>query len=230
METLPSTRELRVLQLKPLPLFRALGDPDLRRLAEAASLRRCETGDTLFRQGLPADAFFVILDGAVQVTRTGANGREQVLHVFGAGNLVGEVPAFRGGDYPATGACTQESRVLWIPRAGLVRILRETPDMALALLAGVCERLRVFVELVDGLALKDVTGRLAAHLLRLRQEQQVDTIDLPSTKAALATFLGTVPETLSRRLRTLQEEGLIRVKGRRIELLKPSGLRALADV
>jgi CRP/FNR family transcriptional regulator len=230
METLPSTRELRVLQLKPLPLFRALADADLRRLADAASLRRYLQEETLFRQGTSADAFFVILDGAVQVTRAGAGGREQVLHVFGPGNLVGEVPAFRGGEYPASGLCAQEARVLWIPRSGLVKVLRETPEMALALLAGVCERLRVFVELVDGLALKDVSGRLADYLLRLRQEQQRDVVDLPTTKAALATMLGTVPETLSRRLRSMQQDGLVSVQGRRIQLLDHRGLRALADV
>lgn len=230
METLPSTRELRVLQLKPLPMFRALDDADLRRLADAASLRHYLPADTLFRQGTPAEAFFVILDGSVQVVRMGAGGREQVLHVFGAGHLVGEVPVFRGGEYPASGVCAQDARVLCIPRAGFVKMLGETPDVALAMLAGVCERLRVFVDLVDGLALKDVTGRLAEYLLRLRQEQARDKVELPTTKAALATQLGTVPETLSRRLRTLQQEGLVRVEGRRITLLKPASLRAIAEV
>jgi len=230
MEVLPSTRELRVLQLKHLPLFRALEEKDLRRLAGAASLQRYAPDDLLFRQGAAAEAFFVVLDGSIQVSLLGVSGREQVLHVFGPGNLVGEVPAFRGGNYPASGRATGESRVLHIPRQGLLQIMRETPDVALALLAGICERLKVFVDLVEGLAHKDVGARLAAHLLQLGREQNTTRIRLPTTKTALAAHLGTVPETLSRRLRLFQDEGLIQVRGRQIELLKPQALRIVAEV
>ncbi len=229
MEILPSTRELRVIQLKHLPLFRELEEKDLRRLATAASLRRYAPDDLLFRQGAAADAFFVVLDGSVQVSLLGVSGREQILHVFGPNNLVGEVPAFRGGSYPATGTATAESRVLHIPRQGLLQVLRETPDVALALLAGICERLKVFVELVEGLAHKDVGARLAGHLLQLSREQKTTSIRLPTTKTVLAAHLGTVPETLSRRLRLFQDEDLIRVKGRQIDLLKPRSLQILAE-
>lgn len=230
MELLPSSRELRVLHLKAFPIFKTLSEQALRRLAEIASLRRYVDGEALFLQGESAAAFYLVLDGGIRVVRTGASGREQTLHMFHAGQLVGEVPVFRGGTYPATAISASETRALHIPRAQFEILLREIPDMALAMLAGVCERLRIFVDLVEGLALKDVVGRLAGYLLRLQDEQGKDTVVLPTTKLALATQLGTVPETLSRRLRTLQEEGLIKVAGRRIEILKRRNLAALADL
>lgn len=228
MDILASSRELRAQLLKPFPLFRALAGADLLRLAGLASLRHYAEGEVLFRQGTAAEAFLVVLEGSVQIARTAPDGREQILHVFGKGQMVGEVPVFRNGDYPATGISVGETRALFVPRAGIVQMLRETPDVALAFLAGVCERLRVFVDLVDGLALKDGTARLAGHLLRLRADQGRDDLSLPTTKAALAQQLGMVPETLSRRLRDLQAQALIRVQGRTIHLLDLAGLRAVA--
>ena len=229
MNILASTREVRAQLLRPLPLFRSLSDTDLRRLSELATLRHCTAGEVLFRQGTPAEAFYVVLDGTIKIVRSSQDGREQTLHVFGLGQLVGEVPVFRNNDYPATGVCEQDARVMHISRAGILDILRETPDVALAFLAGVCERLRIFVDLVDGLTLKDGTARLAGCLLRLRREQGSDALTLACTKSSLATQLGMVPETLSRRLGTLQSGTFIRVQGRKITLLNPEGLRALAE-
>ncbi len=230
MDTLFSTRETRVQLLKPLPIFRSLGDADLRRLATMARLHVYAPDEVLFRQGAAADAFFVVIEGAVRVVLGGTDGREQILHVFGPGQLVGEVPVFRNLDYPASGIGTGMVRAMQIPRAGFLQMLRDSPDIALAMLAAVCERLRVFVALVDGLQLKDGTARLADYLLRLRREPGGAEVVLPVAKATLAAQLGMVPETLSRRLRTLQSEGLIHVRGRRMSLRDESGLRALAEI
>jgi CRP/FNR family transcriptional regulator len=88
------------------------------------------------------------------------------------------------------------------------------------MLAMLSLRLRRFASQVESLSLKEVPGRLAAHLVYLAEEQgRTDQVVLDIPKGQLASLLGTSPETLSRIFARMSEEGLIRVDGKRIELL-----------
>ncbi len=95
-----------------------------------------------------------------------------------------------------------------------------TPSLALSMLAMLSLRLRRFAAQVESLSLKEVPGRLAAHLIYLTEEQnRTDQVMLDIPKGQLASLLGTSPETLSRIFSKMSDEGLIRVDGKRIELL-----------
>lgn len=228
MRTVPATLPLLTRLTDRTTLFQGLSTPDRERLLNRVVMLAATPGDVLFRQGTDARSTYLVLDGQVEVRRADSAGHEQVLHVFGTGQLVGEVPMFRGGCYPASAVCVAEARLIRIDRTALQDSLHRSPELALALLAAVCERLRTFVDLVESLALKDGSGRLASALLQLADAAGGPQVRLPSTKAALAAHLGMAPETLSRRLRSFQDQGLIRVRGRTIELLQPDRLRILA--
>ncbi len=66
--------------LKGCPLFPGLEAGDLRELAALAQVARAGKGDTLFREGEPAEGFFLLVEGRVKLTKIGAGGREQILH------------------------------------------------------------------------------------------------------------------------------------------------------
>jgi CRP/FNR family transcriptional regulator len=228
MQRLASTAEERAEALAACPLFADLSAADLRALAGVAVRRGYEKGETLFLQGRPAEGFFLPVAGRVRVSRYSAEGREQVLHLFGPGEPVGEVPVFEGGAYPATATAQEALESLYLPREGFRRLAGESPELLLRLLGCLAGRLRHFVELVDDLALKEVAARLARHLLVLSAAAgEADRVELESSKAVLAARLGTLAETLSRTLGRLQERGLVAVDGRRIEL---RDRRALADL
>ncbi len=98
------------------------------------------------------------------------------------------------------------------------------------MLAVLSRRLRRFAALVDDLALKEVPGRLAAHLLILSGRQQGnDNLELEIPKTLLAAMLGTIPETLSRILTKMVKQGLIQSDGPRIRILDRETLQDLAD-
>jgi CRP/FNR family transcriptional regulator len=98
------------------------------------------------------------------------------------------------------------------------------------MLAVLSMRLRQFTVQVESLSLKEVPGRLASYLMVLREEQGgADLVTLGISKGQLARLLGTIPETLSRMFAKMSDQGLIRVDGRRIRLLDPGGLEALAE-
>lgn len=208
------------------PLFEGLEPEDLKAVALSTAGRSYRSGEMLFLAGQEAQGFFLLLEGQVKLSRFGADGREQVLHILGPGQPCGEVPVFEGGAYPATCTALGPVRALYLPRAAFLDLAQRRPQILLGMLAILSRRLRALVELVDDLALKEVAPRLARQLLA--EAGGGDTLRLAVSKATLAARLGTIPETLSRVFARLQRDGLVRVEGRTVRILDPTGLRRLS--
>ena len=207
-------------------MFQHLGDAGLDRLARISRQLSFQRGQTVFRRGEPAKGLFLVMDGRVKVFRYSADGKEQVLDVFGPGELFAEVPMFDGGDYPADCEALQDSVLLCLYRDDLRAEAREDVDFILGIMAVLAKRLRGFVELIDDLSLKEVAPRFARFLLK---EAEGKRVNLRIPKRILASLMGTSPETVSRTLGRLQEEGIVSVEGRVILIHSPERLQAMLD-
>lgn len=216
--------------LKKVEMFGGLSTTQLSALSKVVVLRVIAAGEILFLQDDQAAGFYIVVDGGLQVYRTGMDGRRQILHVFTKpGDVCGEVAVFEGGEYPAAAEAVGSTTVLYVPRDTFLRLARAEPDMLLAMLAVLCRRLRRFVGLIDDLSLKDVGARLARYLVDRAEEAGKNVIRLTISKGMLASQLGTIAETVSRTLRKMQEQGLIAVDGREIRILDREGLEGLAE-
>ena len=210
-------------------LLREMKPAFLEALAEIAVERTLSGDEMLFMQHQEATGFYLICSGAVKVYRIGGDGREQLIHQFGAGEVVGEVPVFQGAAYPACATALKKSKVLYFARNRFVDLGRQQPEIFLNMLAILSRRLRQFVELIDDLSLKDVTARLAKFLLRNCGPGTSQTVELEQSKGALASRLGTIPATLSRTFKKLQDSGAIKVSANRIEILDCELLASIAS-
>ncbi len=212
----------RELLLAESLLFKGLEPPLLTRLAATAQERHFAKNEAIFLEGDAAAGFYLIAQGQVKIFKTSLEGREQILHVFGRGEPFGEVPVFSGqAVFPASAVSLSAAELLFFPRREFVSLISASPEMALSMLAVLSRRLRQFAAQIESLSLKEVPSRLAAHLLYLAEEQgRTDEVTLDIPKGQLASLLGTSPETLSRILASMSAEGLIRVEGRRIQLLR----------
>lgn len=210
-------------------MFADLPAGELTALADVATARSFVAGDLLFYQGDRAEGFYVIGKGRLKICRFGPDGREQILHHMTDGDLAGEVPVFQGGRYPATAMAESDLQTLYIPGDAFLELGERRPQLLLDMLAILSRRLRGFVELIDGLALREVSARVAAYLLRQVREQGGDAVRLETSKASLAARLGTVAETLSRTLKKMQTRGMITVDGRTIRVEDAAALRRLAE-
>jgi CRP/FNR family transcriptional regulator len=152
-------------------------------------------------------------------------GKEHILHIFGPGEPVGEVPVFSNQPFPATAEAIIKSSLYFFPRKDFVALIERNPSIALNMLAVLSRRLRQFATQIENLSLKEVPARLAGYLLYLADEQEHrDVVQLPVSKGQLASLLGTIPETLSRIFARMSDEGLIAVDGRSIAILDRDGL------
>jgi CRP/FNR family transcriptional regulator len=219
----------KLAAVREVAFFQGLPEEQLAKLAEIAVTRRYEKGETLFPADVPADGFYSLVNGRVKVFRTSPAGKEQILHVFGAGEAVGEVPVFEGATFPAQCEAVEPCEALFFPRNAFRNILRDDPDLAMRMMAMLSQRLRILVNKIDDLSLKETPARVAAHLLLLRSSTDSDTFRLDLPKGQIALYLGTIQETLSRIFKRFTDEGLIEIKGREITILDRERLRELAD-
>ncbi len=210
--------------LRKTPLFANLSPGDLDRIGRIVSLRRVAKREAVFRDGDTAEGFFVVASGSVKVFKLSEDGKEQVLHILEAGHSFAEATLFEGGAYPASAEALADSELLFLPKKAFVELLENNPKMALRMLGSLAKWLRRMTDLVENLALRDVEARLVLYLAEgMRQRGIVladgAEFDLPVGKNVLASRLGTVPETFSRTLKKLQEQGIIQVQGKRIRIL-----------
>lgn len=216
--------------LRSCQLFGGLPLTDLQNVAELAVVKSLDKGEYLFREGDPARGFYVVQRGAVNVHRVNAAGKEQIIHIFRAGDSFAEVALASPTGYPADARVIEPTQVLLIQKDGILELVKRQPELALRMLGSMSSHLRVLVGQLEDLTLKDVETRLANWLVKrcpdLQSEKAVG-IELGMTKRVLAAELGTVSETLSRTLASFRTRRLISVKGKTITVLSPSALNAL---
>ncbi len=220
----------RVQFISQVPLFQGLPERQLVELTEITVERSFAKGDPVFFEGDEGNGFYVITSGKIRIFKVSPEGKEQILHMFGPGEPFGEVPVFEGGRFPANAEALESCSLLFFPRRDFVRLIEKNPSLALNMLAVLSRRLRFFTRLVDDLSLKEVPGRLAAHLLNLSSRNGLsDLVELDMAKTHLASLLGTIPETLSRILSRLVKSELIEMEGPRIRILDRENLEHLAE-
>jgi CRP-like cAMP-binding protein len=220
--------------LRKALLFANLPPDDLRCLADIAILRRCEKKKTIFREGDRADGFFIVSAGSVKVFKLSEDGKEQVLHIVGPGQSFAEATVFEGGTFPAHAEALDDSELAFLPKKQFIDLLERNPRIALRMMSSLSKWLKRMTDLVESIALRDVESRLVRYLSEEMKNRGVAPKDgtvyeLNIGKKVLASRLGTVPETFSRTLKKLQEEGKIRVKGKQILILKADSLFSLPE-
>lgn len=214
--------------LRGWQLFSYLPAGDVARLAIIATQQTFRARERVFREGEPADAFWLLLRGRVRIFKVSAGAREQILRIVHPGESFGEAAALLEGPYPAHCQCISRATVVRFPADAFRGVLRENPQLAINVIVALSQLLRGFAALVDTLALREVPARVAKHLLDLSVQDANGWIALDSSKRALAARLGTVSETLSRSLRRFREDGMIEMAGSRIRLLDRAALVRVA--
>ncbi|HVT71715.1 MAG TPA: Crp/Fnr family transcriptional regulator [Lacunisphaera sp.] len=228
MPTTPRSAALRLTgltgTLRCCQLFTGLSAEDLAAIAGFVQPLNLAKGDYLFHEGEPARGFYLVQAGAINIHRVSAAGKEQVIHVFRAGESFAEAALASPTGYPADARAVEASTVLLLPKGPILELLGRRPDLAVRMLGSMSAHLRVLVGMLDDLTLKDVETRLLNWLVKHGRGGAV--IQLPGTKRVLAAELGTSSETLSRTLARLRDRKLISIAARSITVHDPAALAA----
>lgn len=220
-------------QIKKIAEISLFADLTLKQLEEIASIaieQKWKRRQLVFNEGDESNGFYAIISGSVKIFKLSPDGKEQILHFMGPGEPFGEAAVFAGEHFPASAQTLTDCRILFFPRRAFVELIAKNPSLSLNMMAFLSRRLRVLANLVEGLSLKEVPGRLAAYLLYSgKHRNNSDILELDISKNQLASLLGTIPETLSRILNRMDRDNLIKTGAHRIQLLDRQGLIELSE-
>jgi len=222
-----------IADLKKAGLFSRLGKEELRALAAIAQVQEAAAGEMIFAAGDQATGFHVLVDGQVKLYKISPEGKEYVLRLVAPGETFAEAAAFAGATYPVFAEALAPSRLAFFAAPHFRDLIRSHPQLALNLIGTMAELLQTLNRKIDDLSMRNVAARLSHHLLMEAQRQHGGcrdgvVVELGTSKATLASSLGTISETLSRTLRKLQEEKLIEVARNQVTLLNCRGLQLIA--
>ena len=176
---------------------------------------------------------FVIERGLVRVSRTSRQGRELVLGLFGAGDMLGELGLLEASGARTADAMAVEATIcVALTRDDLRGVIRKTPELVLRLLATLVDRIRLKDDELADVAFLDLPGRLAHKLLQLADQhgEEVEdgvriTVRVP--QGELAAMVGSSRENVNRALGRFVTSGAVAIEHGTITILDPAALRSL---
>lgn len=211
--------------LRRVPYFARLSFDELVQIAEMTTAYCYERGDLIMLEGEQNSSLYYVHAGLVKVFKTSVTGREQMLHLIGAGETFNDVPVFDGGLNPASAAAMEHSVIYVIRATGLRGMIATNPAVAEAVVRILASRLRDLVALVENVSLRSVTARVAKILLD--QESQEGEAIYFLTQQEMAALAGTVREVVGRALKELEMAGAIEMRQGRARVVDRARLRLL---
>lgn len=219
-----------ISELKRCYLFAELDTAQLERVVREVRMLRLDKSEVLFRQGDPAERFFLVRQGQIKLFRLSPEGNEKVIELIQPGQTFAEALMFSAArGYPVHAQAIEPSELYSFDNRGFKAVLRESVDTCFRLMAGMSMRLHQQVNEIDRLTLHSATYRLVSYLLQETTDSagSEQHVDLPTTKSLIASRLSIQPETFSRILSRLSRDGLIDVQGTHIVLRDIPALRRL---
>ncbi len=209
--------------LKSIPYFSGLKPAELDSVSKFIFERRYDQDEIILLEGDAAEAAYFVALGIVKVFKTSPDGKEQILEIMRPGESFNDVPMFNGGLNPASAQAMGTVLLYGITRSNLEAIIHRQPQVAVDVITVMVHALRHMISLVEDLSFRHVTGRVAKILLEYAGNEK-DT-EPRLTQRDMAAMAGTVREVVSRSLKALEEEGLIRIDHHRIVIINEAALK-----
>ena len=219
VQTDPSLENIHSI-LGHLPLFHALNEGQLSRVAAGTSVVRLERGDILFHRGDKAVGFYVVVYGQIKLSISSAQGAQKIVEIISQKQSFGEAVMFLERNYPVSAEALVDSLVLHVAKDKVTALLDSDSLFARAMLAGLSVRLHSLLRDVESYSLRSSMQRVIGYLLQQCSADSEEEIEvaLPTSKLVVASRLNLTPETLSRVLHDLVQNELIEVSGRTIRI------------
>ena len=190
------------------------------------STLRFKAGQTIFYAGNEPMGFYTIRAGLVKIENVSPDGAAHTLRLMGPGQALGYRALFAGEAYRATAIAVEDVELCFIPRAPVLNLVQENPQVAMNILKRLSEDLRLAEEKWVTQVDKDASARTAEALLFLTDHFK----DQEWTRREVAEWAGTTPETVMRSLSKFEADGWITTEGRLIRIQDRAALQAKARV
>lgn len=219
-----------IAALKQSHLFSSLTDIQLDRIHRHCRTVRLEDGQPLFAQGDDVTYFYLVLSGKMKLYRVSPDGQEKIIEIVPQGEVFAEALMFMQHPYyPVSAAALSRTIVVAINAKDFKALLWDSVDTCLLLLGDMSFRLHKLINEIGTLTLDSGTCRVANYLLQHMPDDQV-CFDLEIAKSVIAARLSVKPETFSRIIKNLREQGIISIDGHKITVHDRKALETISLV
>ncbi|HEY6024004.1 MAG TPA: Crp/Fnr family transcriptional regulator [Pseudolabrys sp.] len=221
--------------LAQIPYFAGLDSGTLLEIGRTVRRRNLVAGQTVLAEGKPCDGLYFVIQGQVRLIRGSTEGREHVLRVLGPGATFNDIAVFDGGPNSDGAVAVGPTTVGLIPKANMAALVDRHPQVAKAALKLLSSRQRALGSVVEDLALRDVTTRVARLLLGCMGQHEHIVEQAPDacariTHQEIASMVGSVREVVQRALKDLERDGAIVLERTRIRIRDQSRLEQWAHL
>ncbi len=220
--------------LREIPMFSELSEDQLREITSSSSQLKVIKHQFLFMEGERYQGFYILLEGRIKVFRVSREGKETIIHLVTPNQAFADIPLFEGTDYPVSAEALEDSVLLFFNGGKFIRLLEKNPLISLKMLGGFAKRMKSLTQKIEELSSKEVTSRLARFLMQEIKSSGTEELPEPFVKLSvsknvIAGYIGTITETLSRSLKKLQDDEIIRVQGKKIFVNNIKKLKELSS-
>ncbi len=202
------------LLLRNVPLFSMLPEDQLTVLTKVVRRNSFSRGATIIAAGDVTDSLYVVISGRFKVIIGDKTGREIILAMLGPGEYFGEMVPIDDNPRSASVIAMEPGDLLVLSKQEFRKCLQDNFEMAMTMLRCAIQRLREADRKIGRLALMDVYGRVAGHLLEM--SETIDgqhVIARKIVKQQMADMIGASREMVGRAMKDLQADGFIEVRG-----------------
>jgi len=199
--------------LKRVQLFKNISSDSLSRVADICLPRKVSKKEILFHEGDKGFSFYVLVKGNIQLYKTSEEGKETVIKIIKPGEMFAEVILFEKNHYPVSAVALTDSQLFILPKHQFICLLEEEQFRS-EFITSIMNKLRFLTTHIKYLTNYDVEERLFMFLEEQFGKQ--DKISIKLSKKDVAAAIGSTPETLSRLLLRLKNEGKMIWEGSKI--------------
>lgn len=207
------------------PYFSGLSSSEINDISGLFFEKKIEKGEVVVWEGDPGEALYFVSSGAVKCFKISSEGKEQIIEMILPGKSFNDVSVFDGGPSPASAEAMSAVGIYGLSRDNVQRILKEYPKLYPNVIEVLTLRIRHLLGLVEDLSFRNVISRIARILIE-HAEGAGPTPKL--TQQEMAAIAGTAREVVGRSLKTLQEEGMIRMERNRLVISDKEALKKMA--
>lgn len=215
-------------------LFCNLELPALEKLSNEKSSTVYKKGQTIFYEERQPHGVYCIYSGKVKIHKYGEDGQEQIVRFARPGNIIGYRALLNGDTYSASATALETTLVCYFPKQVFIELLKSNPEFSLLTIRQLAGDLRVAEHMLTSMAHKYVDERMAEALILLKEcygyEPETSKINAVLSRRELANLTGTTTETAIRIISDFREKKLIRLEGKKIEILDLEKLYRLANI
>ncbi len=208
-----------------VPIFNHLEHEQMVEIKEMVQSVSYKKGEIIYRAGDPSDSLYIVNNGKIRIYRLAESGKEQMVRILIPGYFTGELALFQETLHEAYAEAIEDTHVCLIKRSELQKLLLKYPSISLKILTELSNRLDQSEKQTTRFATEKVETRIALFLVECMDQHLSNEIVLPMSKKDLASYLGTTPETISRKLSHLEELGYIKQRSnKKMEIIDLDGL------